>query len=92
MRIGWGKNSKLWTMNDGGQVMATYRYISIWFIGFAYNTKWALQAAGQNEQVTRNDLITRYGDDTPQLSIFARFGLFIAIALITAFIMISKMV
>jgi hypothetical protein len=83
MFYGWGRRSKDWQMHDGVHAVVTYSYVSLMFIfHLAYKQQWQLvgRDRAMDTVVSREELAARYGTDAPQLGMWNRFGLLMAIA------------
>ena len=83
MFYGWGKKSKQWPMADGKVLVCTYSYLSLMFIfALGYKKRWLVADNDRNndQELTRAEVESRYGDDAPDIGPWAQYGLFIGLA------------
>lgn len=83
MVYGWGKGSQQWTLSDGNTLVCVYRYFSLmWIFQVALKKTWLLQGNDRrlDAELTRDELVQRYGDEAPKLSVWRQYGLIIGIA------------
>ena len=79
MFFGWGNKSKQWALGDGRILLLTWSYFSVLFCPVSSNTAWHVLSDSRSEDrlVSYAEVCEMIPEDTPKMSIWSRYGLWI---------------
>lgn len=91
--FGWGTTSKAWKIDEDHALVASWRYFHFFWCPIGFGTKWMIvgDSRSEDKSVTFEEVQKLFPTDTPKVSLWSRFGLLMAIAVIVLINLFSSL-